>query len=76
MHPVFVANGVRHEIELSSRIFGGLKATTSLDGLDVLANNARQIEDELLSRIQKAILEIEDEAELIAIVDYRWPKAA
>ena len=76
MEPVALNDPSSRAIEISSPIFGGLKATAELAAIDVVTNNAKALADEILSRIEKAIHQIEEEAELIAIVDYRWPKAA
>lgn len=76
MGEVHTTPGHAYSIELSSPIFGGLKATADLNVADFALTNAKRLENEVLSRIEKAIQQIEDEAELIAVVDYKWPKAA
>lgn len=63
-----------HTVELSTPIFGGLKATAELKAIDF--SNARRLEDQMLFSIEKAVDKILEQAELIALVDYKWPKAA
>lgn len=59
-------------VTVETSIFGGISRTIKLTPTDSLTSPKR-VEDDLLGQIEAGIKELVAEAELHAIVDYRWP---
>lgn len=68
-------DGRPRTVTVQSPLFGGIKRIVELR-MPGATHDAKALEDSVIKSIVHGVAEIVAEAELHALVDYKWPKAA